>query len=137
MCQTCQANAVCKSTASTCYKDKDLDTFGDPAGQVTVCGACGGSNVANKTDCDDSNSAVHPGADYSLTPRASGSFDMDCDSAIQVKSVMGNLSFACVDGSNVKQSDCSKCNFTFVAIDASDCGQHRCSAGGDDYIECK
>ena len=46
----------------TCYRDADGDGYGDPAvtGRFEV--SCATGYVADNTDCDDGNAAVHPGA---------------------------------------------------------------------------
>lgn len=46
---------------STFYADVDTDTYGDAASSVSSCNAPLGY-VSNNTDCNDGNSAVHPGA---------------------------------------------------------------------------
>jgi hypothetical protein len=43
------------------YADTDADGYGDPASSQAACSAPSG-HVADATDCDPSNSAVHPGA---------------------------------------------------------------------------
>lgn len=48
------------ATRSTWYTDGDGDGFGDPATAVQACAANGG--LADDTDCDDADPAVHPGA---------------------------------------------------------------------------
>ncbi len=45
----------------TYYKDADNDGYGNSTLPATLCGAINGY-VAKSTDCDDSNPAVHPGA---------------------------------------------------------------------------
>lgn len=61
----------------TFYQDVDGDTFGNPAvSQTASCNAPAGY-VANNTDCNDTNSAVRPGA-----LEACNSFDDDCDTQI-------------------------------------------------------
>jgi hypothetical protein len=44
------------------FRDADGDGFGDPSVRVRACTAPPGY-VANNTDCNDANAAVHPGAD--------------------------------------------------------------------------
>jgi len=46
---------------TTYYQDSDEDSYGDPAVSLDACSQPSGYVVDN-TDCDDSNSAVHPGA---------------------------------------------------------------------------
>ncbi len=62
--------------ASTWYADTDADGFGDPSVSVTSCLA-GSGQVADATDCDDSDSAIHPGADEHCD-----GVDSDCDGVL-------------------------------------------------------
>ncbi len=50
------------SDASTWYADADGDGFGDATSSADACEA-GSGEVADATDCDDGDSAVHPDAD--------------------------------------------------------------------------
>ena len=54
----------------TCYADTDRDGYGDPSAAI----ACGGAAVADATDCDDTQTAVNPGA-----PEVCNGVDDDCD----------------------------------------------------------
>jgi hypothetical protein len=58
---------------STWYQDSDGDGHGDPGVSTTACTAASGT-VADATDCDDSDAAIHPGADEWCN-----GFDDDCD----------------------------------------------------------
>ena len=58
---------------STWYADTDGDGYGDPDAAVLACSQPT-NHVADATDCDDGDSAIHPGADE----RCNG-FDDDCD----------------------------------------------------------
>ena len=58
---------------ATWYADADNDGYGDLAVSVLACEQPGGY-VADDTDCDDTNSAVHPGA-----PEVCNGIDDDCD----------------------------------------------------------
>ena len=59
--------------ASTWYTDADGDGYGDPTSGSTSCAAPAG-HVADATDCDDADGAVHPGADEFCNGT-----DDDCD----------------------------------------------------------
>jgi hypothetical protein len=61
------------SDASTWYADVDLDGYGDPASSTTACAAPSGY-VADATDCDDTLTAVNPGA-----AETCNGTDDDCD----------------------------------------------------------
>jgi hypothetical protein len=61
--------------ASTWYADTDGDGYGDPATTAVACTAPTG-HVADGSDCDDGEAAVHPGA----TDTCDG-LDNDCDGA--------------------------------------------------------
>lgn len=56
------------------YEDADNDTYGDVNSTVTDCTQPAGY-VTNSTDCDDTNSAIHPGA----TDNTGNSVDENCD----------------------------------------------------------
>jgi large repetitive protein len=57
------------------YLDEDGDGFGDPDAITVDCDGANGF-VADSSDCDDSDAAVHPGADELCNDR-----DDDCDGA--------------------------------------------------------
>ncbi len=60
--------------ASTWYADADRDGFGDPAVSELDCDPVTG-HVADATDCDDGDDAIHPGA----YDRPDDGIDGDCD----------------------------------------------------------
>jgi hypothetical protein len=58
----------------TCYPDIDEDTYGDSSDAGEVRTACEAGEVTDHTDCNDTNSAIHPGA----TDVCGNSVDEDC-----------------------------------------------------------
>ena len=68
--------------ATTWYADMDADGYGDAATSTTTC-AQPTSHVTDNTDCDDSDAAVHPGADEYCN-----GIDDDCDTSIDEDSAM-------------------------------------------------
>ena len=60
--------------AQTWYADADLDTYGDPASATVSCDAPRG-DVADNTDCDDTDRGVHPDASETF----GDGVDSDCD----------------------------------------------------------
>jgi hypothetical protein len=60
------------------YFDQDGDAYGDPATDITACGAPMGM-VADATDCDDADPAIHPGATEVCDI---GDTDDDCDGEV-------------------------------------------------------
>jgi hypothetical protein len=80
-------------TPPTWYADADGDGFGDPTAATIACEAPADA-VADGTDCDDTDGAVHPGA-----PEACGDgVDQDCDDADAVQTIAGELEAADADG---------------------------------------
>jgi hypothetical protein len=68
--------AIDDGVQTTFYRDADGDTFGDPGSTAEACTAPPGY-VADSTDCDDTNAAVHPGASESCNL-----VDDDCDGTV-------------------------------------------------------
>jgi len=62
------------STASTWYADDDGDSYGDPDDSQVACDQPS-ATVTDATDCDDGDSAVHPGA----TEVCNSGVDDDCN----------------------------------------------------------
>ena len=64
------------TTATTWYADGDGDTFGDPDEGMSACAAPDGY-VADRTDCDDTDPGVNPGA-----VEVCNDMDDDCDGLV-------------------------------------------------------
>lgn len=61
------------------FPDLDYDNYGDPGSSVTICqGNPPAGYVVDSTDCNDNNSAIHPGVVENL----SNGIDDDCDGLI-------------------------------------------------------
>lgn len=74
--QDCNGLADDGLTFSTRYLDVDGDSYGDPTTGYPYCDTPVGA-VADGTDCDDTNSSIHPGA----TDIPSNGVDEDCSGA--------------------------------------------------------
>ena len=75
----------------TWYADADADGYGDPSSTTAACDAPAGS-LADNTDCDDTDAAVHPGA----TERCNG-LDDDCDGRLDSDAVDAGTWYADAD----------------------------------------
>ncbi|GDX82264.1 hypothetical protein LBMAG42_40750 [Deltaproteobacteria bacterium] len=67
---------VDEGVTTTYYEDGDGDGYGDRSSTIADCSVPSGY-VAGSTDCDDTNSAVYPGA-----PEVCNSVDDDCDGTV-------------------------------------------------------
>lgn len=74
------------------YEDGDGDSYGDVSMTVTSCAAPVGY-VIDATDCDDSDSAVYPGAPESCTDFS----DKNCDGSVGATDADGDGVVACED----------------------------------------
>jgi len=78
--------------APTWYADADNDGFGDPETALRACSGPRGY-VADATDCDDSASDTHPGADEACTAQQ----DTNCDGVLSFEDADGDGFAACED----------------------------------------
>jgi hypothetical protein len=75
--------------SSTWYIDNDGDGFGTNASTVNACSAPAGY-ASNSTDCDDTSSAINPGA----TEVCYNAIDENCSGGINENCTFGNVSIA-------------------------------------------
>lgn len=86
--QACRTDGDCASLhCATFYLDRDQDGYGDAATSLKLCEEPGsappGGYVAVAGDCCDSDANTHPGqAKYFTAVNACGSWDWNCDQAI-------------------------------------------------------
>jgi hypothetical protein len=73
---TIAIQTLTRGVQTTFYRDADGDGYGDSSDSQDACSAPSGY-VTNSTDCDDSDSAVNPGA-----TEACDGIDNDCDSDV-------------------------------------------------------
>ena len=73
--------------ASTWYTDGDTDGYGDPTSSSVACSAPSGS-VADATDCDDADAAVHPAA-----PEYCDGVDNNCDGTVDEDAALDAATF--------------------------------------------
>ena len=66
-----------------CYSDLDKDGFGDETDEGLHTCFCMGDESTNNEDCNDADFEVHPDQEYSESPSASGSWDLNCDDTIE------------------------------------------------------
>ncbi len=74
-------SAIDEGVGSAWYRDADGDSYGDTSSVSVACTAPSGY-IANGTDCNDANSAIHPGASEYCN-----GVDDDCDTAIDESAV--------------------------------------------------
>ena len=104
--------------AATWYRDQDGDGFGDPSVTLEAPSQPAGY-VANGTDCDDGNPAVHPGA-VEICDGA----DNDCNGIADDNAVDAVMWFADADGDGFgdPSNEIPACTQPFGFVpDASDC----------------
>jgi len=65
----------------TYHRDRDGDGYGDPDAEVQACAAAEGL-VEDRTDCDDGDAAVYPGA-----PELADGQDDDCDGVVDERTM--------------------------------------------------
>ncbi len=79
---------------SSFFPDLDGDSYGDEAGEVLACEAPDANYVARGEDCDDTDAAIHPGADED---DCTDPTDYDCDGVTEYEDLDGDGWAACVD----------------------------------------
>jgi len=103
---------------STWYLDADADGFGNLNSSVVACAAPAG-HLSSFSDCDDLNSAIHPGA-----TEVCDEVDNDCDGATDDGAAAPGLWFLDADGDGFGSPDTSTtaCIAPFGGVsDSSDC----------------
>jgi hypothetical protein len=126
--------------SNKCYPDADGDGHGQKGGAATeTCNSvCPAGRVRNNFDCYDQNELANVNTmTWSRFNRGDGSFDYNCSGKPEFKSESGDIKYVCVDSGGKKTSSCGSCTYNFVPIDASDCGQFRCSLAASEYIVCQ
>ncbi len=86
------------------YADTDGDGFGNAAASASLCAPPTSGYTKDDTDCDDTDAAVHPGADE----RCDNTIDDDCDNVAQTGTDVdgdGWYTAACVDGNDCDDGD--------------------------------
>ncbi|MCB9743766.1 MAG: FG-GAP repeat protein [Alphaproteobacteria bacterium] len=81
------------------YADADADGYGDPEDSVTQCEPPSG-HVADASDCDDGDAAVHPEADEACDGQ-----DQDCDGAVDEAGLDPQTFFRDADGDGFGDAD--------------------------------
>ncbi len=132
------ANEVCNGIDDDCndlvddavgdlwYTDADGDTYGDAATEAQSCEG-EGDQVADATDCDDTNAAVHPDAD-----EICDGLDNDCEGDIDEDVLLTFYEDADTDGFGDASSTASACEAPsgFVS-DATDCDDTQAAVSPD------
>ena len=98
--------------ASTWYEDSDGDGYGNLASTDTACSAPSGF-VSDNTDCDDTDSAIKPGA-----TEICNADDDDCDSTVD-EGVLGTGTDCPTDSCATILADGSTSDGTYVLEDSS------------------
>jgi hypothetical protein len=122
--------------ATTWHADADSDGYGDASVSVTTCLAASGW-VLDDTDCDDSDAAVHPGADEYCN-----GVDDDCDGIVDEDDAVDTRTvYEDGDGDGFGDMDdpglpCCGCPSGYVS-DHSDCDDADASIhpGADEYCD--
>jgi len=119
---------------TTWYADTDGDTYGTSSTKTKACDAPTGY-VADKTDCDDANASVYPGAE-----EVCDDLDNDCDGAVDDSPVDEADWYRDRDGDGWGDSSTSKaaCDKPSGYVDASGDCQDRSSSiypGADEVCE--
>ncbi|MDO6516099.1 putative metal-binding motif-containing protein [Zobellia uliginosa] len=85
----CGEGKICENgacvTATTYYKDKDGDLFGDPNDSIIAGTTIPENYVTNNTDCDDTDASTYPGAEENLLDLV----DNNCNGEVDELNVIG------------------------------------------------
>ena len=111
----------------TWYADADGDGYGSPDYTVEDCGTPEGY-VSNADDCDDTDSASHPGAD-----ELCDELDQDCDDVVD-EDTTGSVWYADIDGDGFGDPDnaSESCDVLSDHVaDSSDCDDGDASVNPD------
>ncbi len=121
----------------TYYRDADGDGYGDAGNAAEFTSMPLGQYVSNKTDCDDSNPAVHPGA----IERCDDGIDNNCDGEIDVGCICTDddgdgyfVQFGC--GTNVDCNDADAAIHPGVAEVCWDSVDNNCNGQIDEGCTC-
>ena len=83
----------------TWYQDKDGDGYGNPNQSLSESSQPYGY-VSNKTDCNDNDSSIHPGA----TEIAGDGIDQDCNGADYISTTVPSIDTAVANGTKIIQT---------------------------------
>ncbi len=119
---------------STCYRDFDGDGYGDPQDGAMACEPPEGY-VWDSTDCDDTQSTIHPGA-----PEYCDGLDDDCDGQVDEGAIDTPSWYPDADGDGYGVDDPSieSCDAPHGHVSANgDCddGDDSINPGADEYCD--
>jgi hypothetical protein len=126
--------AIDEEVTSTWFLDADGDGYGDTLQSVEGCGAPSGY-VANDTDCDDGDDAIHPGADEYCNDQ-----DDDCDGEWDEDALDADSWYADEDGDGYGADDdpvasCEQPDDRVAEGGDCDDGDDAIHPGADEYCD--